>query len=280
MCRDCRRSNPVAFDVIALPDETLFPDIVKLHRFRCSECGSRQAVATPDWRGMNAPGAGGMRKCLFAEPQGRTVVTRAISIDEIISASLKGVVNAQNTYKIWSGGQWLWNAPEYFTTVCIATEIAKTDRTWVTLEDSATSTLKDAGAKGRGKLHSDLRANGRVDIVVWWSYNAKPRAIIEVKCQTLSLRPLNDDLKRISSVIRKNSHQSSIQFGASVFYLSCGKGKNITAKDRLQRAINKIASDARAEYRDDCHVSIEQTTICDERDSAWAGAALVLKAKN
>ena len=51
-CRDCQRSEPVAFDVIALPDETLFPNIVKLRRFRCAGCESRSAFVTPDWRGM------------------------------------------------------------------------------------------------------------------------------------------------------------------------------------------------------------------------------------
>lgn len=55
LCRDCRRSEPVSFDVVALSGETLFPNIVKLRRFRCGG-----AVLTPDWRGMNAPGAGGM----------------------------------------------------------------------------------------------------------------------------------------------------------------------------------------------------------------------------
>jgi hypothetical protein len=49
-----------AFDVIDLPDETLFPDIVKLRRFRCHGCGSRRPFVTPDWRNMKAPGAGGM----------------------------------------------------------------------------------------------------------------------------------------------------------------------------------------------------------------------------
>jgi hypothetical protein len=54
------RSEPVAFAVLALPDETLFPRIVMLRRFRCAGCGSRAAFVTPDWRGMKAPGAGGM----------------------------------------------------------------------------------------------------------------------------------------------------------------------------------------------------------------------------
>ncbi len=59
LCRDCRRSEPVPFDVVALTDETLFPNISKLRRFRCEGCGSTNAVVTPDWRGMTAPGAGG-----------------------------------------------------------------------------------------------------------------------------------------------------------------------------------------------------------------------------
>ena len=34
MCRDCRRSAALYFDMIALPDETPFPEIVELRRFR------------------------------------------------------------------------------------------------------------------------------------------------------------------------------------------------------------------------------------------------------
>jgi len=59
-CRGCQRSKPVAFDLLKLPPETFFPDIVKLRRFACRDCGSRIAVLTPDWRGMRTPGAGGM----------------------------------------------------------------------------------------------------------------------------------------------------------------------------------------------------------------------------
>jgi hypothetical protein len=59
-CRDCQRSKSLPFDRIALPDETPFPDIAKLRRFRCDGCGSSKAFVTPDWRGMNAPGAGRM----------------------------------------------------------------------------------------------------------------------------------------------------------------------------------------------------------------------------
>ena len=58
-CRDCRRSASLPFDVIALPDETLFPHIAKLRRFRCEGCCSKWAVVTPDWRRMDAPGMGG-----------------------------------------------------------------------------------------------------------------------------------------------------------------------------------------------------------------------------
>jgi hypothetical protein len=59
-CRGCQQSKPVTFDLIGLPDETFFPDIAKLRRFKCEGCGSRVFVLTPDWRGMRAPGAGGM----------------------------------------------------------------------------------------------------------------------------------------------------------------------------------------------------------------------------
>jgi hypothetical protein len=59
-CRDCRRSTPMVFDVLALPDERAFPDIGKGCRFRCKGCGSAQAAVTPDWREYKAPGMGRM----------------------------------------------------------------------------------------------------------------------------------------------------------------------------------------------------------------------------
>lgn len=58
LCRDCRHSGAVAFEVLALPDETPFPQILAARKFRCLECGSRDCRIAPDWGGYRASGMG------------------------------------------------------------------------------------------------------------------------------------------------------------------------------------------------------------------------------
>ena len=65
-CRDCRRLTSLPFNAIALPDETLCLEIVKLRRFRCEGCGSRKAVVTPDWRGLPHLSSPGRARFRFA----------------------------------------------------------------------------------------------------------------------------------------------------------------------------------------------------------------------
>lgn len=60
VCRACQHSGAVPFDVIGLADETLFPNIGRARRFRCSACGARNIAVVPDWSGYRAPGMGGM----------------------------------------------------------------------------------------------------------------------------------------------------------------------------------------------------------------------------
>ena len=52
-------------------------------------------------------------------------MSRAISIETIIESTLDGIDESIKFYQEWSGGEWLWNAPEYFITVKIAENIAK-----------------------------------------------------------------------------------------------------------------------------------------------------------
>lgn len=47
-----------------------------------------------------------------------------LAIEDIITACLKGVVEAQKAYVAWSE-EWLWRAPEYFGTVFVARELGK-----------------------------------------------------------------------------------------------------------------------------------------------------------
>ena len=108
-------------------------------------------------------------------------MSKQISIDKIIDATLSGIKKSQKQYEKWSGGLWLWNAPEYLITINVANEISEIDGSkYITLENNSTVTIKDAGARGRGRLPKDIREKGKVDILLWWG-NDTPRAVIEIK---------------------------------------------------------------------------------------------------
>ena len=55
---DCQHSTDLRFDDLKLPDETAFPQIVKLRRFACKACGSGRVSLMPDLRGHRAKGSG------------------------------------------------------------------------------------------------------------------------------------------------------------------------------------------------------------------------------
>lgn len=59
-CLGCQMSRPLPFDALMLPAKTLFPDVERLRRFRCADCGGRASAVTTDWRGYNAHGMGSM----------------------------------------------------------------------------------------------------------------------------------------------------------------------------------------------------------------------------
>jgi len=120
-----------------------------------------------------------------------------ISKESIVSACVLGIQIAQTKYLKMSG-DWVCWAPEYFITSCIAQKISKQKGSkYVTLENSAYDALSEAGALGRGKLHKNIRSNGRFDILLWWGYG-QPRAIIEVKNRVFNKTQYESDLKRIS----------------------------------------------------------------------------------
>src|SRR3989338_5987693 len=160
-----------------------------------------------------------------------------VSIAAIARGAVNGIVKAQRAYKDWSGGEWLWCAPEYFSTVFVAQGISKLDGSkYVTVEHGANAAIEEAGARGRGKLHHKIRVNGHFDILLWWA-DETPRAPIEVKCQVTRIEKIKADLLRIEKVIHRNKQDSTFQFGMVVFYSSCRNGKGFTAKEILSKRL-------------------------------------------
>lgn len=200
-----------------------------------------------------------------------------ISIAKIANGAVKGIVKAHRAYEKCSGGDWLWNAPEYFATVSVAQELTKLDGAkYVTLEHGANAAIEDAGARGRGKLHRKIRANGRVDILLWWGADETPRAPIEVKSRVVGIKNIKADLQRVAQVVRRSKQDSSFQFGMVVFYTSCNDGKNSSAQETLVERLEGINTDCK-KLLPRCDVKMRNSKIYVDDDSAWVASAIVIK---
>lgn len=199
-----------------------------------------------------------------------------VSIATVARGALNGIVKAQREYENWSGGEWLWCAPEYIATVFVAQEISKLDGSkYVTVEHGANAAIADAGARGRGRLHHKIRANGRFDILLWWA-DETPRAPIEVKCQVTRVEKIKADLQRIGTVINRSKQDSSFQFGVVVFYSSCKDGKGFFAKEILSKRLDNISAGCK-ELLPKCTVKMISSKIYTDGDSAWVASAIVLR---
>ncbi len=200
-----------------------------------------------------------------------------IPINTIVDKTLEGIVQAQSDYAKWTGGDWLWNAPEYMLSTYIAQKISRIDSTkYLTLENSVKLAIEDAGARGKGKLHLKMRANGRFDVLLWWS-DYGPRAAIEVKNQVGNIDAIRDDLLRIKEVLRRERDNSSFQFGIVAYYTSIRDKGGFSSKERIATRIDNISKDAKSIVGEELQVTPFNKSIRVEDDSAWVAAALLIK---
>ena len=206
---------------------------------------------------------------------------KQVAIKDIIDAVLEGYTEAQIIYEKMSGGDWLWQAPEYFITATVAYKINDLPgRKYLTLEYGSAITIDEAGARGRGRLPKDIREKGKVDILLWWAKGV-PRAIIEIKNQIYSREQYEKDIKRIKSFLKRNSHESSLQFGIFAFYESAFTGSRKTAKEKVEDKINNIYKDAKYILGDIFETKIFTTSTQDEYDrDLWKAASILIKLKS
>lgn len=84
-----------------------------------------------------------------------------------------------------------------------------------------------------------LRNNGRFDLIIWWG-GGMPRAAIEVKNQVHSYSQIYKNVERIESLIKINNNNSSLQFGANMFYTSCITTSHGSAKEKLEKRLGHL----------------------------------------
>ena len=195
-------------------------------------------------------------------------------IKTIIKRSLKGVIKAQKHYEYWSGGCWLWEAPEYLVTTYIARQISRIEDAdyYVTVEHKVRDAIEDAGGLGRGRPPHALRLDGRFDILLW--NGEKPSAVTEVKNQVFSSSQLRSDVARICAVLDPRRAEG-IQGGLLAFYTSKYlNGDENGVKRFVADRLDRIEAETRqfVEETGRTWVVGKRSKVKRVEDSAWAAA--------
>lgn len=204
---------------------------------------------------------------------------KQISIEKIVGATISGIIESQKEYEEWTGGYWLWEGPEYLITINVARSITDLEGAkYITLENGASRAIEDAGAKGKGRLHRNIRPNGRVDILLWWA-DGTPRAIIEIKNQISSKDQYEKDINRIKECLKRNNHKSTLQFGLFCFYESAQNGQRKTAQQKIKDRLRRVKNNAQTLIGTDFNLTLKKSNIYNIDDSAWCGACLLITHK-
>lgn len=133
---------------------------------------------------------------------------------DVVNAALRGIAKSQDEYSTWSGGHWLYDAPEYVTTTNVARAIWSSRNQkhhyLLTLEEKVSNVCESV----------DVRL-GNVDIALWDPGSARTpgscRALIEVKKQISGFEHVKDDIQRICDLLQRNR---SIRFGAMAYCMA------------------------------------------------------------
>lgn len=211
-------------------------------------------------------------------------MSNSVEYDEqVVQAAIQGISEAHQDYEKWSNGEWLWRAPEYYATTCIAQKISKLGQFgYLTLEHCVLDAVECANARGRGRLPERLRPNGRFDILLWKNNgenDATPLAPIEVKTKTWRFTNVVDDLDRIvASITRNNNNNNTIEFGLIAFYSSCKGSRTVSAEDRLKATLESIENESRKRVGNECVVEIRHGGVRVDGDDAWTSAVLLIRA--
>ena len=210
-------------------------------------------------------------------PNGEQPRRGPIPISAVIKKTLSGIVRAQEDYEAWSGGYWLWTAPEYMQTVYIAKEISTIPgRGYLTLESGITGTMEDAGGFGKGKLPKSVPSGGRTDITLR-SAKGTPRAVIEVKRHVRTVGDIEKDIERIRTMLRNKDN--TLKFGLIAFYTSCWDrgGDGEQARLTIEKRLDGIKTGTSGVLKKGDRLSRHDHEIIIDGDSAWTVSVLKIQ---
>ena len=157
--------------------------------------------------------------------------------DPVIDTTLKAIARAQDEYESWSGGAWLWEAPEYMATTGIARAVQRLETVaYVTMENNVRNAIKNARGSVVGRRNARLSPDGRFDVVVW--NTTAPRGLIEVKTSVGGYSSLRKDVEKLCTALTK---ATDIRWGLVAYFISLAHGERKGAKERLTDRTDEIA---------------------------------------
>lgn len=187
-----------------------------------------------------------------------------------------GLISSRDDYIDWSGGLGLWQAPEYLITINITREFSKNGfKNFVVLEKSAIDAFRESRTKNTGRIASDWRPYGRVDIML---YNCeKPIVPIEVKRFVSTYSSIGSDMKRITKFVTRSHGESSIKFGAIAFYIGSDDKNPERAQNRVKSRLDNIEREAKFNLPKGLTVKLMAGEIKQVDGGAWSAAALIVE---
>lgn len=160
-----------------------------------------------------------------------------VSLQKIMEGAISGVKKAWKDYYNFSGGDWLWAAPEYYLTSKIFDSLGKL--VTVGLEYDVKGTLDDSGGKRPGRFPKSLNSKGKFDIVIWWD-SGYPRGALEVKKLFNSYDEIKIDLEELVSMLNHARSDSTIQFGGCVIYTDAEDNAKQRSRDSVENGLNRV----------------------------------------
>ncbi len=142
----------------------------------------------------------------------------------IVRHALAGVYCAAEEWEEMSG-EWLWTAPEYFTSTVVAQHLSRNlENSWITLEWGTKGTLAAARSVPKpGRAHKSLDGSKRFDLVVFYGSSERPRAAIEVKTRVATFETsLAKDFDRLLTSVSEVHRGSCLSLGLQLVYLESG----------------------------------------------------------
>ena len=160
-----------------------------------------------------------------------------VSLQKIMENIILGAKKAWKDYYTFSGGDWLWKAPEYYLTSKIFDSLGRL--VMVELEPIIKDTFNNSGGKRPGRPPKYLNLKGRFDISIWWE-RGYPRGVLEVKkLFSSSYNGIFSDLKEIIDTLNHINDNSTIQFGGCVIYTDAIDASK-SSKEIVNSRISKV----------------------------------------